>query len=504
MTLTSLHYLFFILIVLIAYHAVSRIPYGQRIVLAVANTFLIVAMTRKTVWILILAFVAWAYLCGIVLEEAVTSGKKTKAAVFFWISITTVTAFLCYFKYFRWTYEWLQGVLALRGVGLADFIMPIGVSYYTLTLLAYLIDISHKKHAAEHNFLDFYVFVTFFPSIIEGPINLYRKVMPQLKEAHTFEPGDFTDGFARIIWGYVKKMLIADRIGVIVIGILGDETMSGLPVYFAMILYSFQIYADFSGGIDVVMGVARMLGIRLTENFKAPLTAGSVTDYWARWHMSLGEFMEKYIYYPIVLNRRVMKLSKKIKSKYLSKAFSATVASIIVFVIVGIWHGTGWNYVVYGCYQALFVASAVLLGPVYKKIRGTLPFGESIGYRIFQCLRTFAILTFGRYFIRARDLTQAFDLFGRTFSGSGTGHLSGDFYAELGLLPLDLWIVGLGILLLIVTDIITACGVNIRAKITGGNTAARFTLYFAAIFAILIFGMYGEGFTGASFIYQGF
>ncbi len=502
MQLTSLHYLFFILIVLIAYYAVSSFSYGQRIVLALANIFLIVSMTRKTVGLLILLFVIWAYLCGILLESSVRSQSKAKTAAIFWISIVSVTAFLCYFKFFRWTYEWLQVVLAGKGIGLADFIVPIGVSYYTLTILAYLIDISHKKHPAEHNFLDFFVFITFFPSIIEGPINLYRKMMPQIKETHRFSPDDFTDGFARLIWGYVKKVLIADRIGVVVIGILADEGLSGFLVFFAMILYSFQIYADFSGGIDVVMGVAKMLGITPVENFKAPLMAGSVTEFWARWHMSLGEFMEKYIYYPIVLNKKVMAFSKKIKNSYLSKAFSATIASVIVFVIVGIWHGTGWNYVVYGCYQALFVASAVLLGPVYKKIRA-LSFAETTAYRTFRIVRTFIILTFGRYFIRAKDLTQAFALFTRTFSKS-EGRICLDLFKGFDLEVADLWIMGGGILLIVILDVLAGRGINIREKIVKGNTAVRFALYMVAIFAILVFGMYGEGFTGASFIYQGF
>ncbi|MCR5268220.1 MAG: hypothetical protein K6E16_06875 [Lachnospiraceae bacterium] len=504
MQLTSLHYVFFILIVLIAYYAVSKFQYGQRIVLAASNLFLISAMTRKTVMILIVLFVTFVYFAGFLLERFVKAGEKKKAHAFFWCAILCVVAFLCYFKFFRFTYEWLQEVLALKGIGLAEFIVPIGVSYYTLTLLAYLIDIYHKKHAAEHNFLNFLVFVTFFPSIIEGPINLYRKVMPQITEPHKFSPDNFIDGFARILFGYCKKMLIADRIGMIVIGILGDETLTGWPVFFAMILYSFQIYADFSGGIDVVMGVAKMLDIQLTENFKAPLMSVSVTEFWAKWHISLGEFMEKYIYYPIVLNRRIMKLSKKIKNAYLSKAFSATIASVIVFIIVGIWHGTGWNYVVYGCYQALFVSSAVLLGPVYKKGRALLPFGESTCYRVFMILRTFVILTFGRYFIRAKDLPQAFTLFERTFAGGGFSKLTDGTLLQFGLDPLDLWIMGGGIMLMIVLDLIASRGVKIRERIIRGNIVIRYGLYFVAIFSLLIFGMYGEGFTGASFIYQGF
>ena len=130
-------------------------------------------------------------------------------------------------------------------------------------------------------------------------------------------------GIQRSVWGYFKKLVVADRIGILVMGILQDENAVGPVVVYALILYSFQIYADFSGGIDVIMGISEMLDISLTENFRSPLVSTSVTEYWQRWHISLGEFMEKYIYYPIVLNRNVMKFSKKIPGKYISRAFSA-------------------------------------------------------------------------------------------------------------------------------------------------------------------------------------
>ena len=219
-------------------------------------------------------------------------------------------------------------------------------------MCAYLVDIYHKKYKAETDLVAFLVYVTYFPAIVEGPINMYRKLMPQIKEKHTFDWERMIRGLMRTLWGYLKKVVIADRIGILVMGILQTEDAHGIVILYALVIYSFQIYTDFSGGIDVIMGISQVLGIELAENFKSPLISKNVTEYWQRWHKSLGEFMEKYIYYPIVLNRKLMKFSKKIKNKYQSRAFSAFVASLIVFVIVGIWHGTGWNYVVYGMYQA--------------------------------------------------------------------------------------------------------------------------------------------------------
>lgn len=503
MELTSIHYLLFVLAFLAAYYLLQKTN-AQRYVIAAANCILICLMTRKTVLLLIIALVVFVYCAGLLLDKAVRDKKSVRAKVILYGSLCFVVGFLCYFKFFRFTYELLQQTLALKGIGLAEWIMPIGISYYTLTLCAYLLDISHKKHEAERNFISFFAFVTFFPSIIEGPINLYRKLMPQIREKHTIRPDNLSEGFVRMLWGYFKKVVIADRIGVLVIAILQDEAAAGPLVFLAMVLYSFQIYTDFSGGIDVVMGVAKMMDITLIENFKAPLMSGSVTEYWGRWHMSLGEFMEKYIYYPIVLNRRIMKLSKKIKNSFLSKAFSAFIASVIVFIIVGIWHGTGWNYVVYGCYQALFVGSAVLLGPAYKLLQKKLHINaSSIPWKVFAILRTFVILTFGRYFIRAHDLTQAGELFRRTFSHPTEGILGANFY-DYGLNLPNIIVMIIGILIVIGTDIVAGRGTVIRDRVLKMPVALRFTLYIVTIFSILIFGMYGGEFTGASFIYQGF
>lgn len=505
MELKSLAYVAFCLAVIIVYYLAKRIPKGQRSVLLIANCILILSLTRKTVLLLIVALCAFVFFIGKALNKAVENKQKGKSRVFLYIGLVGVIGLLCYFKFFKDTYVALQQLLALKGIGLADIIVPVGISYYSLSLIAYLLDIYHKKLKPETNFLDFVTFVTFFPSIVEGPINLYKKVAPQLTATHDFDPDNFTRGFLRLLWGYFKKVVIADRIGILVMGILTTEGSAGFTLFWAMVLYSFQIYTDFSGGIDVIMGVAEALDIKLSENFKAPLCSKSVTEYWQRWHMSLGEFMEKYIYYPIVLNRSVMKFSKKIKNSYMQKVFSATLASIIVFVIVGIWHGTGWNYVVYGCYQAIFVSTAVLLGPVYKSARNFLHIDDKcVSYRILTCLRTFVILTFGRYFIKARDLDQAFELFRRTFTKWNVGVLFDGSMTEYGLDFKNLMVMYLCILLIIVTDILYYRGIKIRDIIMKQDVVFRFTVYLVAIFAIIVFGIYGAGFTSASFIYQGF
>lgn len=500
MELKSLEYVFFCLAVILVYYLSRKInDKAQKIVILLANLILIYSLTNVSTLVLILLLAAFVFLIGKWLNK---TGSKTVL----WIGIVGVVGLLCYFKFFKESYLTLQTFLLSKGVHLSDLIVPVGISYYSLSLTAYLLDISHKKIEPEKNYVDFLTFMTFFPSIIEGPINMYKKLSPQLKESHSFNPDNLIKGFQRAIWGYFKKVVIADRIGILVMGILSDGSSYGVMIFWAMVLYSFQIYTDFSGGIDVIMGVAEAMDIKLSENFKAPLCSKSVTEYWQRWHMSLGEFMEKYIYYPIVLNRKVMKFSKKIKNSYLQKVFSATLASIIVFIVVGIWHGTGWNYVVYGCYQAVFVSSAVLLGPTYKKWKNKLHINDKcISWRIFAVLRTFIILTFGRYFIKAGDLSQAFDLFDRTFSSNvNIGVLFDGTMLNYGLDFKNQMIMYMSIILLIIVDIVHFNNVKIREVFMKQDIVFRYVIYIVAMMAIVIFGIYGPGFAGASFIYQGF
>jgi len=508
MELKSLTYVFFVAVVCLLYFAVYRIRNAQKYVICLANTLFIVIAAGKESLLIILLITTLTYTMALLIEKQLNEKNKKGAQIIMWLSVLMSIVILCYFKFFKDTFEILRNVLQNHNISILPLITPIGLSYYTLSMIAYTVDVYHKKHEAEKNYIDFYTFITYFPSIIQGPVNLYKKIGTQIKENHKPEYDRIIKGLQRSLWGYFKKVVIADRIGIIVIGILQDESSAGFLLLWAMILYSFQIYTDFSGGIDVVMGISEILDIKLTENFRSPLVSKSITEYWNRWHMSLGEFMEKYIYYPIVLNRRVMKISKRIPSKYLQKVFSATIASIVVFVIVGIWHGTGWNYVVYGCYQALFVSSAVLLGPVYKRLIIVLHINEqAISWKIFRILRTFFLLVIGRYFIRAKDLTQALELFHKTFDDfkwSGIHILFDGSLYGYGLDYKNIYLMYACILLIITIDILHDKNMRFRELLMKQDIVFRFIIYFVALFGIIIFGIYGPGFSSASFIYQEF
>ncbi len=505
MELKSAGYCAFALVAIAAYFCFQKNRTAQRNVILIASALLIVSLGGLKTLILMLFIAFIVFRLGLSIEKSTAEKDVKKARRLMFAGVFFVLGCLCYFKFFTFTFEAFRAVMEGRGLSFGKLVFPVGLSYYSLSMTAYLIDIYHKKHPAEKSFPDILEFFFYFPSIIEGPINLYAKTEPQMKEAHSFDGDRAFLGLLRVLWGYIKKVVIADRIGILVTGILSDKETHGFILFFAMILYSFQIYTDFSGGIDVIMGISEILGIKLTENFKAPLVAGSVTEFWQRWHMSLGKFMEKYVYYPIVLNKRVIKLSKKIPWKYLQRAFSATIASIGVFILVGIWHGTGWNYVVYGCFQALFVSSAVLLGPVYKKARTSLKIDEkAASYRFLTALRTFIILTFGRYFIRSANLTGTFDLLGRTFSEWRISCLFNGELLHYGMDIKNLYLMYISIVLIIITDILADRKANIREWILKQDSLFRYSVYLAGMFFVIIFGIYGAGYDATSFIYQAF
>lgn len=504
MSINSLEFLVFTAIVVGIYYLLQKTDL-QRYVLLAAGLGCVAAMSALSSAAVIAVLSLAVFLIARQIEKLIreNGGKAPKAArCWFWCGAFLDIGLLIWFKFFK-NVEVLLLKLVSSEITAGDIIVPIGIAYYSLALYAYLSDVYHKKYEAEKNYFLFLAYVTYFPALIEGPINFYKSLMPQLKTRHAFAEDKFVMGLQRLLWGYFKKLVIADRIGILVMGILQDEKAVGPLVFYALVLYSFQIYCDFSGGIDVIMGISEMLDIKLTENFRSPLVSGSVTEYWQRWHISLGEFMEKYLYYPIVLNRRVMKFSKKIPGKYLSRAFSAAFASVVVFVIVGIWHGTGWNYLVYGIYQAFFVSTAVLLAPIYKKCKAAFHIQESsLSWQIFTVLRTFVVLVFGRMLIKAGNLQQVGMLLKRQFSGGGLHAIFDGSIYQYGLDIKNVCLMYVCIVLIIVVDILHERGVHFRQILMQQGIVFRYIVYYAILFAIIIFGIYGPGYDASSFIYQ--
>lgn len=507
MEIKSLTYVGFVAVFLIIYFLLQKTGFQKWVILA-ADLFVVWRTTGLRSLLIAMAVVAVVYGAALQIESGLTTGRKRAAHGWMIFGAVVDISVLLFFKYFSGFYEHWQFLMSQKGFTLISLTAPVGLSYYILSLYAYLYDVYHGKHGAEHQYLNLLSFALFFPAVVEGPFNLYQKLMPQLEARHSWDSERVVLGLQRILWGYIEKVVIADRIGIIVTSVLGNapDTEGGFTIFWTFVLYSFQIYGDFAGGIDVIMGISECMGIMLPENFRSPLVSKSVTEFWQRWHMTLGTIMEKYVYYPIVLGKRTRIIARRIHNKYMSRVFAAALASFVVFVLVGIWHGTGWNYVVYGLYQAFWVTMAVLLKPFWAKSKARFHVNEEcLSWKIFTVLRTFVILVFGRYLTRSANLAQAFSLYDLTFHPKGEAmgiHILFDGTLELyGLDQRNMILMYAGILLLIVVDVLHEKGFHFRRWIMKQDIVFRYAVWLCALFCIIILGVYGYGYEASSFIY---
>ena len=429
------------------------------------------------------------------LKKAGAAAKK-KYVVF---SVLINMGLLCFVKYTGVFFEKIH------------ILVPLGISFYTFKSLGYVIDVYRGKERAETNIFKFALFISYFPAIIQGPIDRYKDLAHQLYTPHFFDYRRVTFGMQRMLWGYVKKLVIAERVAVVVNEVFnnyGVKEYQGFIVFVGVFLYGIQIYADFSGGMDIVCGVSEVFGITLTENFRRPFMAGSVAGVWQRWHITLGAWFRNYLFYPLSLSKPFHDLGKKCRKVFGDKAGKAIppgLASFTVFLIIGIWHGAGWKYVVYGIYQALFVSTGTLFEEGYARLRELCRINVNrTGWKLFQTLRTVLIITIGRYFSRAADLEQATAMMKATLAQFNPWvFFDGTFY-RLGLNEKNFRFMLFSIVILLSIDVLQEKNIRLRESLAGCNIVVRWGVYYAAILTVVIFGMYGAGYDAAGFIYQAF
>lgn len=418
-------------------------------------------------------------------------------------------------KYSEFIFGNLNAALGLMGVGLKlpipDLIKPLGISYFTLQAIGYLIEVYRGKAKAERNLLRFALYISYFPQVIQGPFSKYQDLTKTLYGPHSWDYRRVRSGALRILWGYFKKLVVAARIGIIFSTVIGehqDPAAGGLVILLTFLLYGVQVYADFSGGIDITLGISEIFGIQVAENFRRPYFARSVAEFWQRWHMTLGAWMRNYVFYPLALSKPFNALGKKIRGifgPYAAKIIPTSIASFIVFLLVGIWHGTGFKYVAYGFYQAIFVSTATLFEPLYTRCRSRLHIREeSKPYILFQMLRTVMLITIGRYLSAANSLRTALRLYSRTFTRGLCLNMLADWTKTFGLGIPDTVCLAIGILIMFAVDLLNEKEICIRERVLNAKTSARWAFYIVALYVVIIFAIYGKGFNASAFIYERF
>lgn len=387
-------------------------------------------------------------------------------------------------------------------------IVPLGISYYTFSVVGYLADVYWKKDEAEKNFFRFLLFACWFPQILQGPIARHKKLAAQLNEGHTFDYKRFCFGVQLALWGYFKKLVIADRLLIFVNEVFGNYMeYTGIVFVVATLLSSVQLYCDFSGCMDIAGGISQIFGIELEKNFDHPFFSKSAAEFWRRWHITLGAWFKDYVYMPLVISPRVIKLAQKVQKPFGKRAGKAVMSIIplgFVWILTGLWHGTGYNYIAWGMYWGAIIIISTVFAPEIKRLTAFLRINtEAESWKIFQMVRTFLLFSFGRLITVPGHLRTTLDVVRNTLRSKDIWSLFDGSLYDYGLDRKNFQLALLSIAVLWCVSMLQKQG-SVRDRIAGYNAVARWIIYYAALFAVIIFGIYGAGYDSSAFLYMAY
>ena len=453
----------------------------QKPVLLAAN-YVFYMWWRPAFGILIAAGTLISYLCA----RAAAAEFKGRRGLWITIGVVYTVGVLFVFKYLDF---FCQSVVNIAGYPYTEhlgILLPVGVSFFTFAVTGYLLDVKAGRVAAEKNFVDYAIFVSFFPTMLSGPIARAGSFMPQLKETKSFDGERVKKGTLRFAWGAAKKMIAADTLGIVVNSVYADPAgFSGGAVLTAVILYSLQIYFDFSAYSDMAIGASEILGYSVMENFNAPYLTTSVKDFWKRWHISLTSWLRDYIYFPLGGSR---------------KGRGRTYINIlIVFAVSGLWHGAAVTFIVWGILNGIYQVAGSATLSARKRLRAALHIGEnSRALRLWQMLITFLLISAAWVFFRMPTIEQALDVFARI----ACIPVGGFGWADLAYTGLDgsqAIIAGVLILPFIAEDVMKLNGRQFW-KLERTDFAFWGALLLILV-CIFLFGIYGSDFNPQQFVY---
>lgn len=385
--------------------------------------------------------------------------------------------------------------------------LPLGISFYTFQTMGYIIDVYRGKYPAERNALRLALFVSFFPQVIQGPISRFDDLKQTLFGEHEYDGKTVSFGLQRVLLGFFKKLVIADRLLIAVRAIVENTAeYQGVYVLIGIFFYAVTLYCDFTGGIDITIGVAEALGIKLKENFDRPFYSKSITEYWRRWHISMGTWFKDYLFYPISVCKPMLKLSKRSRALFgenLGKRVPVYLSTIVVWFATGIWHGASWNFIVWGLTNGIVIIISQELSPLYAKFHKRFKIGQTAGYQVFRIVRTFWLMSFIRTFDCYGSVGTTFRMFGTIVTDFSLGKLLAGGLAGLGLTAADYAAAAFGVAVLLVISFAQRSGNDIRETLAT-RPIARYAFYTALIFSVVVLGVYGIGYDAKQFIYNQF
>lgn len=407
MLFNSFHFLLFFPLVVLLYFLVSQ-KYRWLVLLGASYYFY---MSWKPEYVVVL-FVATLtnYVCALWLFKAKTVLLKRMCLL---VGLVGSIGLLFFFKYFNFFNSSIGGVLGVFSMSFSplelNVLLPVGISFFTFQTVGYTIDVYWGRREPERHFGIFALYVSFFPQLVAGPIERAKNLLPQFRQYFEFSAERASAGLRLMLWGFFKKIVIADSIAIVVDQVYNNVGLyAGPPLVFATVLFAFQIFCDFSGYSDIAIGAAKVMGFTLMDNFRRPYFASSIVDFWRRWHISLSSWFRDYVYIPLGGNR------VSVPRWYLNL--------MVVFLIAGLWHGASWTFVIWGGLHGLYLVVYHMLRPVRKR------FGDMFGLvrfpgiiRVAQMGMVFVLVDFAWIFFRANSVSDAWYVVSHLFVGWGSG-----------------------------------------------------------------------------------
>lgn len=440
--------------------------------------------------LVIIAGIIISYIAGRLIQRSPDNKKMILAG-----TILALVGSLCYFKYtvllgatIRNIQELVRGSSDFR---LESILIPLGISYFILQMIGYVVDVYKGKADANCSIVNYALFVSFFPTVVSGPIERAGNMIPQYENLPGFDEYNIRKGILQIIWGFFLKMIVADRLGVMVSTVNADPAAyKGTVVLIAVLMYALQIYTDFGGYSSIAIGSARVLGIKVMDNFNSPFLSTSVAELWRRWHISLSTWFRDYIYIPLGGNR------KGTARKYLNL--------LITFFVSGLWHGAVWTYAVWGIINGIFQVLGMILMPIRNKIVEVLHIDrEAFSHRLLKTVFTFFLFSFAFIFFGKDTFAQAILIIKNMWQFTPWVLTDGSLYT-LGLDRPAFNLMLMGLVLMVIADIAKYKGVNISEVISRQSLWIRWCIYIGALVLISVCGVWGHGYDATSFIYVQF
>lgn len=494
MPFNSVHFFMFFPIVVCLYYMLPC-RFRQLLLLVCSYVFYMSWNYRYAVLILFTSLATYAGGRGI--AYYLSRSQKGRARNLLILILTGNLLILGFFKYADLCLSSISAVLSFfRPVHLSSpfqFLLPVGISFYTFQALGYVIDVYRQDVPAEKNILRYFLFVSFFPQIVAGPIGRSGSLLPQIasiREKNLWKFENLTGGLVTMLWGYFLKMVIADRIAILVNTVFDHYIQyNSFALLTAAIAFSIQIYCDFLSYSTIAVGAAQVLGIRLTENFNTPYFADSFKDFWRRWHISLSTWFRDYLYIPLGGSR----CSKGRKYRNI----------FITFLVSGLWHGASWHYCIWGCIHGLLQIAEAASLPFRKKWH--LFFHtrtNTVTYHIWQRFFTWFLVMLAWIFFRAASIRDAFLYIFRMITRPDPWSVFDGSICSLGLDPRQMSILVISLLLLFLVSLIKyRRGVNVDRFLSTQGIVFRWLFIFMLFFMVFIWGEYGVGFNAQEFIY---